>query len=213
MRSEPFDFAPDGHPITIRRPGGHAWRPAGNIRELAQYTDLLRTLSIHRIRVRYKQSMLGFGWAIRQPISMMLIFTLVFGRIARVETDGVPYSLFAFSGLLVWSFVSTSLTNATHALVSHAQLVTKVYFPREILPLSYVAAALFDLLVGAVVLVGLLAWNGRPITWHLLLAAPVIAATALLVTALAFLVSALQVRFRDIGLAIPLLLYLWMFCT
>jgi lipopolysaccharide transport system permease protein len=199
--------------VTVRRPGARMWRPAGNVRELAQYTDLLRTLSAHRIRVRYKQSVLGLAWAIVQPLSMMLIFTLVFGRIARVSTDGVPYSLFAFTGLLLWSFLSTSLNNATQALVSHAQLVTKVYFPREILPLSYVAAALFDLLVGSIVLVAMLAWYGRPITWHVLLVAPVIATTAMLATALAFILAALQVRFRDIGLAVPLALYLWMFCT
>ena len=213
MPGESTAFA-DGRVVTIRRPPSHAWRsPATNLRELAKYVDLLRTLTAHRIRVRYKQSVLGLAWAIVQPLSMMLIFTLVFGRIARVSTDGVPYSLFAFTGLLLWSFLSTSLNNATHALVSHAQLVTKVYFPREILPLSYVAAALFDLLVGSVVLVAMLAWYGRPITWHVLLALPVIAMTAMLATALAFVLSALQVRFRDIGHAVPLVLYLWMFCT
>src|SRR5215208_1706043 len=125
----------DARPVTIRR-AGTAWRPHGNIRELTQYVDLFRTLTEHRIRVRYKQSALGLGWALLQPLSMMLIFTLVFGRIARVPTGDIPYSLFAFSGLLIWSFVSTTLSNATHALVAHAQLVTKVYFPREILPLS-----------------------------------------------------------------------------
>jgi lipopolysaccharide transport system permease protein len=113
----------------------------------------------------------------------------------------------------LWSFVSTSLSNATHALVSHAQLITKVYFPREILPLSYVAAAVFDLMVAMVVLAGLLRWYDRPIDARLLLIVPVVAAAALLVTALALLVSALQVRFRDVGLAVPLLLYLWMFST
>ncbi len=203
----------DHRPITIRRPRARGWSPGGNIRELAQYADLFRTLTEHRIRVRYKQSILGLGWAILQPLSMMLIFTLVFGRIARVPTDGVPYSLFAFSGLLLWSFISTSLNNSTQALVGHAALITKVYFPREILPLSYVAAALFDLFVGSLVLLGMLAWHARPITLHLLLALPVVATAAMLTTAIAFALSALQVRFRDIGIAVPLLLYLWMFST
>src|SRR5437660_120714 len=102
---------------------------------------------------------------------------------------------------------------STGGLGGHAQLVTKVYFPREILPLSYVAAALFDLLVGSVVLVALLAWYGRPVTWQLLFAVPVIATTAMFATALAFMLSALQVWFRDIGLVVPLVVYLWMFCT
>jgi len=212
MSGESAPFV-DDRVLTIRRPRARVWRPAGNVRELAQYADLLRTLSAHRIRVRYKQSLLGLAWAILQPVSMMLIFTLVFGRIARVSTDGVPYSLFAFTGLLLWSFLATTLNNATHALVSHAPLVTKVYFPREILPLSYVAAALFDLLVGSVVLVAMLAWYGQPVTWRALLVVPVIVTTAMLAAALAFMLSALQVRFRDIGLAVPLALYLWMFCT
>jgi lipopolysaccharide transport system permease protein len=203
----------DVRPVVVRRAGAPTWRPVGNIRELAQYADLFRTVTEHRIRVRYKQSILGLAWAIVQPLAMMLIFTLVFGRITRVPTEGVPYALFAFSGLVLWSFVSTSLNNATHALVSHAQLITKVYFPREILPLSYVAAALFDLMVAMVVLGGLLLWYGRPVDARLLLTIPVIAAAALLVTALALLVSALLVRFRDVGLAVPLLLYLWMFST
>jgi lipopolysaccharide transport system permease protein len=203
----------DGRPVTVRRAGAAAWRPIGNIRELAQYADLFLTVTEHRIRVRYKQSVLGLAWAILQPVSMMLIFTLVFWRIARVQSEGVPYALFALTGLVLWSFVSTSLSNATHALVSHAQLITKVYFPREILPLSYVAAALFDLIVGMAVLVAMLVWYARPVDGHLLLALPVVATAALLVTALALIVSALQVRFRDIGLAVPMLLYLWMFST
>jgi lipopolysaccharide transport system permease protein len=204
--------AVDVRPLTVRRP-----RTPGlhleSLAELIRYGDLFRTLTEHRIRVRYKQSLLGLGWAIVQPVSMMLIFTLVFGRIARVPSDGVPYSLFGFTGLLIWSFVSTSLSNGTHALVANAPLVTKVYFPREVLPLSYVAAALFDLMIGVVLLLALLAWYGRPIGWELLMAAPVIATAAVLTCALAFALSALQVHFRDVGLAIPLALYLWMFCT
>jgi lipopolysaccharide transport system permease protein len=203
----------DRRPVVIRRAGAPVWRPIGNIRELVDYADLFFTVTEHRIRVRYKQSVLGLAWAILQPVAMMLIFTLVFGRITRVPTGGVPYALFAFTGLVLWSFVSTSLGNATHALVSHAQLITKVYFPREILPLSYVAAAVFDLMVAMVVLIGLLVWYGRPITAHLLLTVPIALVAAVLVTALALLVSALQVRFRDVGLAVPMLLYLWMFST
>ena len=204
----------DTRAVIVRRAGARPWRPLGNIRELAQYADLFLTITEHRIRVRYKQSVLGLAWAILQPVSMMLIFTLVFGRIARVQTDGIPYALFALTGLVLWSFVSTSLSNATHALVAHAQLITKVYFPREILPLSYVAAAVFDFLVGVAVLLGVMMWWYRwPVGAHLLLAVPVVGLAALLVTALALIVSALQVRYRDVGLAVPLMLYLWMFCT
>jgi lipopolysaccharide transport system permease protein len=203
----------DDRPVTIRRPGVSVWRLGREVRNFARYSGLYLTLTEHRIRVRYKQSVLGVAWAILQPLLMMFIFTVVFSRIAGMATDGVPYSLFAFSGLLLWSFVSTSLSNATHSLVAHAQLITKVYFPREILPLSYVTAALFDLLVGSVVLLMLLAWHDRAISVYLLWAVPVIAIAALFTTAIALILSALQVRFRDVGLAVPLGLYLWMFCT
>lgn len=203
----------DARPITVRRPGTGAWHPFADVRRLAEYGDLFRTVTEHRIRVRYKQSVLGLAWAILQPLAMMLIFTLVFGRIARVSTEGVPYPLFAFSGLVLWSFVSTSLSNATQALVAHAQLITKVYFPREILPLSYIAAALFDFGVATAVLLGMLAWYGRSVDINAIMALPIVAVAVALVSAIALIISALQVRFRDIGLAVPLLLYLWMFST
>jgi len=199
-------------PVTVRRPESvpGLWASLGL---LSGSWDLFRTLTAHRIRVRYKQSALGLFWAVLQPVALMLIFTLVFGRIARVPSEGIPYSLFAYSGLLVWSFLATALGNATHALVAHAQLITKVYFPREVLPLSYVAAALFDLCAAVVVLGALLAYHDHPLTWNALYAIPVALLLTGLVTGAAFLLSAIQVRFRDVGLAVPLVLYLWMFST
>jgi lipopolysaccharide transport system permease protein len=198
--------------ITVRRPGQGPGVVAA-LRSLQQHRDLFWTLTRHRIRVRYKQSILGLAWAVVQPVALMLIFTLAFGRIARVPSDGIPYPLFVFSGLLVWSFVSTGLSNAVHSVVAHAQLITKVYFPREILPLTYVAAALFDFCVGSVVLALLLTYYGYPVTWAALYAVPVIVVLTALVTAGAFLLSATQVRFRDVGIAVPLILYLWLFAT
>ena len=198
--------------MTVRRPNRRQSIVA-DLRALAGHVDLFWTLTGHRIRVRYKQSVLGVCWALLQPVGLMLIFTLVFGRIARVPTEGVPYSLFAFSGLLLWSFFATAVGSATHALVAHGQLITKVYFPREILPLTYVAAALFDLCIGSVVLGALLVYHGRPIGWSIAYALPAVVTVAALVTAAALLLSAVQVRFRDVGLAVPLLLYLWMFST
>jgi len=202
----------DGRPVTIRRPNVRA-RPKAVLNALFDHSDLFRALTAHRIRVRYKQSALGVCWAVLQPVALMLIFTLVFGRIARVPSEGIPYPLFAYSGLLVWSFLSTGLSNATHALVAHAQLITKVYFPREILPLTYVAAALFDLCVGTLVLGALLLYHGHPLTLSALYAVPVLVVLTALVTATAFLLSAIQVHFRDVGLAVPLIMYLWMFST
>lgn len=185
----------------------------GNLSALAHYRDLLYTLSVHRVKVRYKQSVLGLSWAILQPLSLMLIYTLVFSVIARVPSGGLPYAVFSYTGLLLWTFFSTAITNATTGLVSHSHLVTKVYFPREILPLTYVIAALFDLLVASSVLGGLMIYYRVQLTLNALYAIPIVLVLALFVVSLSFLFSATQVRFRDIGVAMPLLLQIWMFAT
>jgi lipopolysaccharide transport system permease protein len=185
----------------------------GNLTALVQYRDLLYTLSVHRVKVRYKQSLLGFSWAILQPLSLMLIYTVVFSIIARVPSGKTPYAVFAYTALLLWTFFSTALTNATSGLVSHAHLVTKVYFPREILPLTYVIAALFDLMVASSVLSALMIYYNVQLTFYALYAIPIVLVLAVFVTAIAFLFSATQVRFRDVGVAMPLLLQLWMFAT
>jgi lipopolysaccharide transport system permease protein len=153
------------------------------------------------------------AWAVFQPLSLMLIYTLVFSVIARVPSGSIPYPVFAYAALLPWTFFSTALTNATNGLVSHAHLVTKVYFPREILPLSYVIAALFDLLVASTVMAGLMVYYHVPITMQAVWLAPIIVVLAAFVTAISLIFSATQVRFRDIGMAMPLLMQLWMYAS
>lgn len=180
---------------------------------LAQYRDLLLTLTLHRIKVRYKQSVLGISWAILQPLSLMLIYTLIFSFIAKVKTDGVPYAIFAYAALLPWTYFATSLGNATNALVSHSELVTKVYFPREILPISYVIAAVCDFLIASTVMVGLMLYYRVTLTVNVFYTIPIVLVLTLFITAMVLILSATQVRFRDIGVAMPLLLQLWMFAT
>lgn len=205
-----------GHirPIRIIRPV--SFSPLDLLRELRElwhYRDLFYTLTVHRIKVRYKQSVLGLAWAILQPLSLMLIYTVIFSVIARVSSEGVPYAVFAYAALLPWTFFSSSLTNATQGLVSHSQLVTKVYFAREILPLTYVSAALFDFAVASSFLVALFFYYGVRITVYALWAIPIILLLVTLATAFSLFFSALQVRFRDVGVAMPLLLQIWMFAT
>jgi lipopolysaccharide transport system permease protein len=183
------------------------------ISQFVRYRDLLYTLSAHRISVRYKQTLLGLSWAILQPVSMTLIFTVVFSFIAKMPSEGAPYPVFVYTALLAWSFFSSSLINATGSLVSHSQLVNKVYFPREILPLTYVVAALFDFIIASVVMAGLMLYYDVKLTVNVLYAIPIIILLAVFVTSMAFLFSATQVRFRDIGVAMPLLVQLWMFAT
>lgn len=182
---------------------------------LSEYRDLLIALSIHRLKVRYKQSVLGIAWAIIQPVALMLIYTFVFSFVTRVEMPDMPYpyAVFAYAALLPWSFFSTGLSNATNGLVSHAQLVTKVYFPREILPISYIVAALVDLLVASVVMTGLMLYFDVPLTSQALWLIPVVLVLTAFLTGCALVFSAMQVRIRDIGMAMPLLLQLWLFAS
>jgi lipopolysaccharide transport system permease protein len=182
-----------------------------SLAELYHSRDLLLTLTIHRIRVRYKQSALGFGWALLQPISLMLVYTVIFSVVAHIKSDGIPYSLFVFGGLLPWIFFQTAVSSSSTGLVSHSTLITKVYFPREILPITYVLAALFDFLVSCLVLATMMAIYHVSLTREMLFAFPILLVGTLFATGLAFFLSAVQVRFRDIGIAMPLIMQLWMF--
>jgi lipopolysaccharide transport system permease protein len=206
-----MDYA---RPIRIIRPVSFSpFDIFRGLRELWHYRDLFHTLTVHRIKVRYKQSVLGLAWAILQPLSLMLIYTVIFSLIAKVPSEGVPYAVFAYAALLPWTFFSSSLTNATQGLVSHTQLVTKVYFAREILPLTYVSAALFDFAVASTFLIALFFYYGVGLTIYALYAIPILMLLTALATACSLFMSAVQVRFRDIGVAMPLLLQLWMFST
>ena len=143
----------------------------------------------------------------------MTIFAIVFSRLTRIPSEGMPYALFAYTALLPWTFFSTAVSNATGSLVNHTALITKVYFPREILPLTYVVAALFDFFIGLVVLAALMTWFGVPITPAVLYLVPVMALLAAWILALALLASAAQVRWRDVGVAMPVLLQVLMFAS
>jgi lipopolysaccharide transport system permease protein len=198
----------------VIRPASSAWLRVGDhVARLRDYSDLLRTLSVHRISVRYKQTSLGLLWAVLQPLLMMVIFTGVFSVLARMPSDGLPYALFAYSALLPWTFFSSAVTNATNSLVTHTQLITKVYFPREILPATYVIAGLFDFAVGFIVLLGLMSWYRVPLTaaaWNLL---PVLGLLSAWILAVSLVLAAVQVRFRDIGVALPVVVQALMFAS
>ncbi|HEX6650445.1 MAG TPA: hypothetical protein VF075_12930, partial [Pyrinomonadaceae bacterium] len=158
----------------IRPPSIFGFNLRAHLSKLLQYKDLIWTLSIHRIKVRYKQSVLGILWAILQPISMMVVFTFIFSLIARMPSEGTPYAIFAFTALLPWNYFSTSVSNATSSLVKDAQFVTKVYFPREILPITYIIAAFFDFAVASTLLVCLLIYYHVALTVNVLYAVPIL---------------------------------------
>jgi len=200
--------------ITVIEPPSVAdLRPLQAMRRLPQFGDLLRTLTAHRLKVRYKQSHLGVAWAMIQPLSMMLVFTLMFTVLGRSPGGELPYALFAYSALVPWTAFAGGLSNSATSLTGHASLITKVYFPREILPFTYVLAALVDFGLAAVALFGLMLWFGVSLSLSALWAIPAILLLTLFLTGGSLLLAALQVHHRDVGIAMPVLLQVWMFAT
>jgi lipopolysaccharide transport system permease protein len=185
----------------------------GEIRGLLQYRDLLYTLTVHRVKVRYKQSLLGVSWAILQPLLLMAAYTVVFSVITKMPSEGAPYAVFVYAALLPWTFFSSSITTASSSMVTHNSLITKVYFPREILPLTYVLAALFDFVMASVVLAVLLLLYHVTVGASVLLVLPLMGIAFVFSLAVSLFLSAFQVRFRDVGIALALLMQLWMYAT
>ncbi len=197
----------------IRPPSFSPFGLLGNIKHLSQHTDLIYALSVHRIKIRYKQSVLGIAWALLQPLSLMLIYTFIFSIMAKFPSNGIPYPVFVYSALLPWTSFSSALSNGTVSLVTNSSLITKVYFPREILPLTNIIAAMFDFLIASTILIGLMAYYHVPLTVMALYAVPIFLIQVLFATTVILFLSATNVMFRDIGLALPLVTQLWMFAT
>jgi len=187
--------------------------PVSGWRELAARRELLWTLTLREIRVRYAQAALGIAWAVLQPLSLMVVFTVFFSLFLRVPSDGVPYPLFAYVALLPWGFFATALSSAIPSLTNNASLVTKVYFPREVLPLASILAATVDFAVAAVFFLGLLGYYRVGPTLNLLFVPAIFALQFTLTLGVALLFSALNVRYRDVRHALPLVIQLWMFVT
>lgn len=200
-------------PIVYEPPALRRVHLLASVNRLRRFSDLFVTLSLHRISVRYKQSRLGILWAVIQPLAMMLVFTLMFTLVRASPGAPVALPLFVYSALLPWTMFSSGLTAASGALSSHAALLTKVSFPREILPLTYVVAALTDFALGSIVLAALMMYYGVPLTPVVVWALPAIAVLVLFVTGLSLLLSAIQVRYRDVGLAMPVLIQIWLFAS
>ena len=207
------NLVPDlpAEPLIRIRPG-RSWL-AVDIRDLWSYRELLYFLTWRDLKVRYKQTSLGVAWAIIQPLFTMLIFTIFFGRLAKVPSDGVPYPIFVFAGVLLWTFFSNAVTTSANSLVSNSNLLTKVYFPRLLVPAAAVVAGLVDLLVAFAVLVGLMIYYKVAVTWTILLLPLPILLTTVLALATGTWLAALNVKYRDIRFAVPFVIQLWMFVS
>jgi lipopolysaccharide transport system permease protein len=184
-----------------------------NLREIWAFRELLYFLTWRDIKVRYKQTAMGAAWAIIQPLFMMLTFAIFFGLLIGVRTDGLPFLLFFYCGLLPWTFFSSAVNAGMGSLVGSANLISKVYFPRIIVPTAAVGALLVDLAITLVILAGLGVYYGIHLSWNLLMFPVLILMTIVLAFEFGVWLSALTVKYRDIRHALPFVLQLWMFLT
>ena len=177
------------------------------------YRELLYFLAWRDVMIRYKQTLLGASWAVIQPVMTMLIFTLFFGKLAKVPSDGIPYPLFAYAGLLPWTFFANAVTASSNSLVGSANMISKVYFPRVMVPGAAVCAGLVDYAIALAMLGGLMAWYRVPLAPGALLLLPLTLLTTLLALAIGMWTSGLNVKYRDIRHAMPFVIQLWMFAS
>jgi lipopolysaccharide transport system permease protein len=186
---------------------------AFNLKELWEFRELLYFLVWRDIKVRYKQTIIGAGWAVLQPLMTMIVFTLLFDKLAKIPSDGLPYPIFAFTALLPWTYFSQAITRSSASLVSSANMIKKVYFPRLIVPVAAALSPMVDLAIAFTVLLGMMAWFRIVPNWGIL-ALPVFLLLALM-TALAvgIVSSAINVRYRDVGHTIPFFIQIWMFAS
>lgn len=181
--------------------------------ELWDYRELLQNLAIREISVRYKQTVLGVIWALIQPLALMAVFTLFFSLLLRVPSDGVPYPLFVYCALVPWGFFATSLSYAIPSLVNNAPLITKVYFPREVLPFSAILAAMVDFALASIVFLGMMLVFDHPIPATIFFVPVLVLVLVVLAAGVSLGLAAINVFYRDIRHAVPLMLQLWMFAS
>lgn len=182
-------------------------------RQLITYRELLFNWALRQIKVRYKQSLLGVAWAILQPLSLTIIFSVVFTLFARVPTEGIPYPIFSYCALLPWTFLANALSFAVPSVVSNMDLVTKIYFPREIFPLASILASFFDFLVASVIFVGMIIYYGVSPGPLFILVPLVLIVQVALTVGIGLFASAFNVFYRDVGFMIPLAMQLWMYAS
>ncbi len=188
------------------------WIPL-KLGDLWQYRELLYFLAWRDIKVRYKQTVLGAAWAVIQPFFTMLVFSLFFGRLAKMPSDGVPYPLFSYAALLPWSFFASGLGQSSDSLVGNANLIKKVYFPRLVIPIAAMAPGVIDFAVAFTVLVGMMMYFGVGPSMHVLWLPLLLALAWVTSLGVGLWLSALNVQFRDVRYAVPFLIQLWLFAT
>lgn len=199
-----------GYELVIKpRPG---WQ-AINLKEIWNYRDLFWYLICRDVQIRYRQTLLGVAWVVLQPLMLMLIFCVFFNRLGQIQSDGAPYSLFTFTGLLGWTFFANAVAASSNCLIGNQNLVSKIYFPRILIPLGTVTALLLDLLLNVLLCFPLLFFYGWPLTPGILSLPFFIMGTFLAANGLGFILSALNVQFRDVKYVVPFMVQAGMFLT
>lgn len=211
FKNKDATLTPTNRPLFVVKPPS-PW-PSLHLRELWEYRDLLLILVWRDIKVRYKQTTLGAAWAILQPLLTMVVFSLLFGRVAKLPSEGIPYPIFTFAALLPWQLFAYALTESGNSLVSNQQLITKVYFPRLIIPLGAVLSGLVDFAIAFVVLLGMMLIYKVPLTLNILVLPVFVFLAVLTALTMGTWLSALNVEYRDVRYTIPFLTQFWMFAT
>lgn len=184
-----------------------------DLKELYRYRELIFFLTWRDLKVRYKQTILGVAWAVIQPVMTMVVFSIFFGGLAGVPSDGIPYPLFSIAGLLPWQLFENSLRNASRSLVTNRNMITKVYFPRVILPLSSVLAVVVDFFIALPILIGMMIFYGYSANIYILLIPYYLLLTVVTALGVSLWFSAMDVLYRDIGYIVPFICQLWMYLT
>lgn len=182
-------------------------------RELWHYRDLFRFLVWRDIKIRYAQSILGIGWAIIQPLFSMVVFTIIFGRFVQVDSEGVPYAIFSYAALVPWSYFSSALTGASESLVNQVELLTKVYFPRVVIPIAPVLGKLIDFAISILILFGMMAWFGIAPTWWALFTPVLILLMMVTAAGMGLWLTALAIQYRDIKYGLNFFVQLLMYAA
>lgn len=184
-----------------------------DLRALWQYRELLYFLTWKDVIIRYKQTAIGAAWAVLQPLLTMVIFTMVFRKFAGVPSDGLPYPIFVFTALLPWQFFAQAISRSSASLVGNPDMISKVYFPRLIIPMSSTLSPAIDFCIAFVILIGMMAWYGLAPTWGILTLPLFLLLALQTALAICFFLSALNVKYRDVGHAIPFLVQCWMYAS
>jgi lipopolysaccharide transport system permease protein len=202
-----------GDPASLRVIEASPGRVRLDLAELWEYRELLGFLVWRDVKVRYKQTALGAAWAIIQPLTSMVVFSLLFGRWAGMPSDGVPYPLFAFAGLIPWTFVANAVAASANSLVGNGHLISKVYFPRLLISLASIGAALVDLAIALLLMTPLLLFYGIALTWQVAAVPALLVLTVLIAVAVGSVLAAMCAVYRDVRYVVPFLLQFWMFAS